>query len=59
MLGPGVESLPKLASEPQFDLAFIDADKESNLEYFLEAKRLVRKGGIIVRTRIPDTQRGI
>ena len=48
MLGPAVESLAKLPSEPKFDLAFIDADKTNNLNYLLEAERLVRKGGIIV-----------
>jgi predicted O-methyltransferase YrrM len=35
-------------SERGYDLAFIDADKEKILEYFLEAIRLVRKGGVIV-----------
>ncbi|KAJ6545435.1 O-methyltransferase [Mycena capillaripes] len=29
-----------------FDLVFIDADKKNNTNYFVEAKRLVRKGGI-------------
>ena len=48
MLAPAIETLAKLPSEPQFDLAFIDADKENNLNYFLEAERLVRKGGVIV-----------
>ena len=51
MLGPAVESLATLPSEQKFDLAFIDADKVSNLSYFLEAERLVRKGGIIVSNR--------
>ncbi|KIJ43185.1 hypothetical protein M422DRAFT_25796 [Sphaerobolus stellatus SS14] len=46
IVGPAIESLPKI--EPSFDLAFIDADKENNLEYFKEAKRLVRQGGIII-----------
>ena len=43
-----MESLKKIPTEPQFDLAFIDADKQNNLNYFLEAERLIRKGGIIV-----------
>jgi len=46
--GPAIDSLRKLQPEPHFDLAFIDADKPSNVAYFLEAKRLVRKGGIII-----------
>ncbi len=49
MLGPAAESLKKLSSEPKWDLVFIDADKPSNLTYLLEAERLVRKGGVIVR----------
>lgn len=46
--GPALESLPKLSPDPPFDLAFIDADKENNLEYFEHAKRLVRPGGVII-----------
>jgi len=46
IVGPAIESLPKL--EPSFDLAFIDADKQGNLGYFKEAKRLVRPGGVII-----------
>ena len=49
MIGPAVESLAKLSpGEEPFDLVFIDADKASNCIYFSEAKRLVRKGGVIV-----------
>jgi predicted O-methyltransferase YrrM len=33
---------------PPFDLAFIDANKEASLEYYMEAKRLVRSGGVII-----------
>jgi len=46
IVGPALESLPKL--DPAFDLAFIDADKQGNLEYFKQAKRLVRPGGVII-----------
>ena len=48
MIGPAAESLLKLSPEEPFDLVFIDADKASNSTYFSEAKRLVRKGGVIV-----------
>jgi predicted O-methyltransferase YrrM len=48
--GPAVDNIVKLTADPPFDLAFIDADKENNLKYFTEAKRLLRKGGVIVRS---------
>ncbi|KAJ3756345.1 O-methyltransferase family 3 protein [Lentinula raphanica] len=48
VVGPGHESMTKLPSENKFDLIFIDADKPSNLKYFIEAKRLIRKGGVII-----------
>lgn len=50
LVGPAAETLQTLPSDEKFDFAFIDADKASNLTYFLQAKRLVRRGGIIVRT---------
>ncbi|MEX2243161.1 MAG: O-methyltransferase [Fimbriimonadaceae bacterium] len=46
VLGPAIESLPKL--EGPFDMAFIDADKQSTREYFEWAMKLVRPGGVIV-----------
>lgn len=39
------------ASKPDgvgYDLAFIDANKEQSLEYFVEAQRLLRPGGLII-----------
>ena len=48
LIGPAAESLAKLSPEEPYDLVFIDADKPSNTIYFSEAKRLVRKGGVIV-----------
>ncbi|KAL6308969.1 O-methyltransferase family 3 protein [Sparassis latifolia] len=48
LVGPAAETLANLHPEQPFDLAFIDADKIGNLAYFLEAKRLVRKGGVII-----------
>jgi predicted O-methyltransferase YrrM len=45
-LGPAIESLPNLAGP--FDMAFIDADKESNAAYFDHAVRLSRSGGVII-----------
>lgn len=47
--GKAIESLAAMHPDIPFDLIFIDADKPSNAHYFTEAKRLVRKGGVIVR----------
>lgn len=47
-IGPALETLPTLAPDASFDLAFIDADKQSNVAYFEQAKRLVRNDGIII-----------
>ncbi|KAG7439696.1 O-methyltransferase family 3 protein [Guyanagaster necrorhizus] len=47
IVGPALDSLRKVASEPKFDFAFIDADKTNMLNYFIAAKRLLRKGGAI------------
>jgi len=48
IIGPAAESLAQLGPEDPFDLVFIDADKPSNVIYFREAKRLLRKGGVII-----------
>lgn len=44
--GAAKEVLPVL--EGPFDLVFIDADKESNADYFDHAVRLSRKGAVII-----------
>jgi predicted O-methyltransferase YrrM len=46
-LGPALSTLPRLASEAPFDLAFLDAAKEEYPAYLDWALRLVRAGGII------------
>jgi predicted O-methyltransferase YrrM len=48
IVGSAVEKVAAYTSNEAFDLAFIDADNESNAIYMREAKRLVRKGGVIV-----------
>lgn len=48
LIGPANETLSTLKEDGTFDLAFIDADKQSNVNYFIQAKRLVRSGGIII-----------
>jgi predicted O-methyltransferase YrrM len=45
-LGPALDTLPQL--DGPFDLAFIDADKASNTEYFAHALRMSRPGSLIV-----------
>ena len=47
-LGRAIDLLPALQGEAPFDLAFIDADKPSNPDYFTFAMTLVRPGGLIV-----------
>lgn len=47
-IGPAIETLPKLAAEAPFDFTFIDADKESNADYFAWALKLSRSGALIV-----------
>lgn len=53
-VGPAIDSLEELraqAGEP-FDLAFIDADKQSTPEYFAAALELTRPGGVIVTDNV-------
>jgi predicted O-methyltransferase YrrM len=50
-LAPAVQTLDELIAAGQggsFDLAFIDADKESYADYYQRALELVRVGGLIV-----------
>ena len=48
IIGSATQTVSDLKPDASFDLAFIDADKQSNVEYFIQAKRLVRKGGVII-----------
>lgn len=45
-LGPATDLLPALNGP--FDFAFIDANKEDNADYFVQALRMSRKGSVIV-----------
>ncbi|MBO0839370.1 MAG: O-methyltransferase [Sciscionella sp.] len=49
-LGKASDTLPVLAEENRgpFDLVFIDADKQSNPDYFAWAVKLTRPGSVIV-----------
>jgi predicted O-methyltransferase YrrM len=57
-LGPALDTLPDLAAEAPFDLAFIDADKESYPAYLDWCLRLVRPGGLIVADNALDLNAG-
>ncbi|MGI8569283.1 MAG: O-methyltransferase [Methylocella sp.] len=49
-VGRALETLPRIAAEGggAFDLTFIDADKQSIPEYFRFARKLSRRGSLIV-----------
>ncbi len=49
-LGPALDALDTLIEEagPEFDLAFIDADKTNNAQYVERALRLCRPGALII-----------
>jgi caffeoyl-CoA O-methyltransferase len=47
-VGAALDLLPALSADAPFDLAFIDADKESYPAYLGWCVRLVRPGGMIV-----------
>ena len=49
-IGPGIEGLDSLLTEGRagtFDLAFIDADKKSYLDYYERIVELLRPGGVV------------
>ncbi|KAG9001475.1 hypothetical protein FRB94_006583 [Tulasnella sp. JGI-2019a] len=48
IVGKAADTLPTITEDGTFDLAFIDADKTGNLDYYIHAKRLVRSGGVII-----------
>ncbi|KAF9254189.1 S-adenosyl-L-methionine-dependent methyltransferase [Marasmius fiardii PR-910] len=48
IVGPAHDSMKQMSSDEPFDFVFIDADKQSSLEYYTEAKRLTKQGGIII-----------
>ena len=47
-VGPAAETLAALDPDPQFDLAFIDADKPGYQRYFDELVPRLRPGGLIL-----------
>ncbi|MBL8776872.1 MAG: class I SAM-dependent methyltransferase [Acidimicrobiales bacterium] len=47
-IGPGADTLAALRAEPQFDLAFVDADKPSYVRYVDELVPRLRAGGLLL-----------
>ncbi|MBW2714553.1 MAG: class I SAM-dependent methyltransferase [Deltaproteobacteria bacterium] len=47
-IAPAIETLARLPQEPNFDLAFIDADKGGYIAYFEALMPLIRTGGVIL-----------
>ncbi len=51
-LGPALETLAALPTDRNFDLVFIDADKESYLNYYEAALPRLRAGGLLVADNV-------
>ena len=47
-IAPAIETLRTLPDSPTIDLAFIDADKENDGEYYERCLRLLRTGGLVM-----------
>ncbi|MGH8999017.1 MAG: O-methyltransferase [Acidimicrobiia bacterium] len=47
-LGPALDTLRSLPADERFDLAFVDADKESYLDYYEEILARLRPGGLLL-----------
>ncbi|QIZ36862.1 O-methyltransferase [Saccharopolyspora sp. ASAGF58] len=47
-VGPALETLRTLPTEPHIDLVFIDADKPSYIDYWNELVPRVRPGGLLI-----------
>jgi len=51
-IAPATDTLRSLPLEPQFDFAFIDADKKSYLVYYEEILKRLRPGGLIAADNV-------
>jgi caffeoyl-CoA O-methyltransferase len=47
-LGPAIQTLRQIPRQPQFDVAFIDADKGGYLDYWREIVPRTKPGGLIM-----------
>lgn len=48
VIGPAIETLHSLADNTVFDMAFVDADKEGQIQYHEELVPRLRSGGLLV-----------
>lgn len=51
-LAPAIETLRALPDEPQLDLAFVDADKASYVDYYEELVPRLRAGGVLLADNV-------
>lgn len=51
-IGPALETLETVPAAPPLDLAFLDADKESYLDYYEAVVPRLRAGGLIVADNV-------
>lgn len=51
-VGPALQTLPLLRTQPPFDLVFIDADKPNNPHYLEWAMKLVRPGALLIADNV-------
>ena len=52
VIAPAIETLRALPSTPPIDLAFIDADKVSYIDYYEEILKRLRPGGLILADNV-------
>mgnify|MGYP003423433876 CR=1 FL=1 len=51
-MGPALDTLAVLPTDPPFDLVFLDADKENYLKYYEAALPRLRPGGLLVADNV-------
>lgn len=51
-MGPALDTLATLPTDPPFDLVFVDADKENYVNYYEAALPLLRPGGLLVADNV-------